>query len=155
MAEARKAIKDSLATSGMIPKLETAIGAVEAGVDSIEHGTILNLNITQAMKKRGTFLVPTVYLIETFDLSTVPEVIRGKAEIIGQEAYKGLQLAIREQVPIAYGTDAGVFPHGNNGKQFAVLVKALALRKTHHFDISHHVTFVNDWFILLPSLGFG
>ncbi len=102
---------------------EGILAAVEAGVNSIEHGTILNQNIIRAMKKRDTFLVPTVYLIETFDLSAVPELIRQKAEIIGQEAFKGLQLAIREQVPIAYGTDAGVFPHGDNGKQFAVLVK--------------------------------
>ncbi|NIB38421.1 amidohydrolase family protein [Pseudomaricurvus alkylphenolicus] len=98
------------------------LAAVEAGVDSIEHGTIMTRKIARAMKKNGTFLVPTVYLIETFDLTSVPDDIRKKAAVIGREAYAGLELAIREQVPIAYGTDTGVIPHGDNGKQFAVLV---------------------------------
>lgn len=97
--------------------------AVKSGVDSIEHGTMLTRKTALTMKKKGAFLVPTVYLTKVFDLNMVPETIREKAKTIGKHAMTGLELAIDQQVPIAYGTDAGVFPHGDNGKQFAVLVE--------------------------------
>lgn len=102
---------------------EGIMASVNAGVDSIEHGTIFDKKIARAMKKKGTYLVPTVYLIESFDLKILPQSLLPKAEIVGQNAFEGLKLAIDQNVLIAFGTDAGVFPHGDNGKQFATFVK--------------------------------
>jgi imidazolonepropionase-like amidohydrolase len=99
------------------------LAAVEAGADSIEHGSQLTEHAAQAMKNKNSFLVPTVYLISAFDLNAVPPMIRKKAKIVARDAFASLDLAISQHVPIAYGTDAGVFPHGDNGKQFAVLVE--------------------------------
>ena len=102
---------------------EGILAAANAGVDSIEHGTQLTLKTIKAMKKNHTVLVPTVYLIEVFDVNAVPELIRLKAQAVAKDAFASLRLAIKERLPIAYGTDAGVIAHGDNGKQFAVLVR--------------------------------
>lgn len=102
---------------------EGIIAAVRAGVDSIEHGSMLNDEAIALMKAKGTFLVPTTYLADTMNLSILPPQIRKKAETILPLAKESVRRAIRAGVKIAYGTDAGVYPHGDNGKEFAVLVK--------------------------------
>jgi len=102
---------------------EGILAAVRAGVASIEHGSMLTDEILKEMKKRGTYLVPTTYLVESIDLDNLPPHIRAKAEFILPLAVKSLRRAIEEGVKIAYGTDAAVYPHGDNGKEFAVLVE--------------------------------
>ena len=97
--------------------------AVKAGVASIEHGSILDDEAIQLMIEHGTYLVPTTYLTEAVDLDALPPLLREKAERVIPMAQKSLERAIAAGVKIAYGTDAGVFPHGDNGKEFAVLVK--------------------------------
>jgi imidazolonepropionase-like amidohydrolase len=52
----------------------------------------------------------------------LPKSLHAKANIIGDNAFKGLKIAIDQNVPIAYGTDAGVYAHGDNGKQFSTFV---------------------------------
>ena len=59
------------------------MAAVKAGVDSIEHGTLLTGEIVQAMKDRGTFLVPTVYLVESFGLDAFRYATRHAAKLLG------------------------------------------------------------------------
>lgn len=102
---------------------EGIIAAVRAGVASIEHGSVLNDEAMRLMKERGTYLVPTSYLGQVIRLEALPPPIRGKAEYILPLARQSLQLAIKSGVKIAFGTDAAVIPHGQNAKEFGVLVE--------------------------------
>lgn len=97
--------------------------AVRAGVASIEHGSILDAETIALMKERGTYLVPTTYLADEIDLELLPPPIRAKAEWVLPRAKESLRRAISAGVPIAFGTDAGVYPHGDNAKEFAALVE--------------------------------
>lgn len=101
---------------------EGIIAAVKAGVASIEHGSMLNDEGIRLMKERGTYLVPTTYLADSIDLSVLPPPIRAKAESVLPVAKANLRKAIKAGVKIAFGTDAAVYPHGDNGKEFAALV---------------------------------
>ncbi|HET6669066.1 MAG TPA: amidohydrolase family protein [Pyrinomonadaceae bacterium] len=102
---------------------EGIIAAVRAGVASIEHGSLLNDEAIRLMKERGTYLVPTHYLTQAIRLDALPPQIRAKSDYIIPRARQHLQLAIKSGVKIAFGTDAGVFPHGDNAKEFGVLVE--------------------------------
>jgi imidazolonepropionase-like amidohydrolase len=99
------------------------MAAVKAGVDSIEHGSLIDEKIAAEMIKRGTYLVPTTVIPELLDLSVLPEHIANKARDVLPKAVEGVKTAIRVGVPIAFGTDAAVIPHGQNAKEFAALVK--------------------------------
>lgn len=96
--------------------------AVEAGVASIEHGSAITTEIGRMMKERGTYLVPTTYLVDAIDLEILPPLLRKKAETILPIARRNLRRAISEGVPIAFGTDSAVYPHGDNAKELGVLV---------------------------------
>lgn len=100
------------------------LAAVRAGVASIEHGSQLTDESIAEMKARGTYLVPTAYLRRAVDYDHLPEKLRAKAESIFPDAEASLARAIASGVRIAYGTDAAVYPHGGNAKEFAVLVAA-------------------------------
>jgi len=97
--------------------------AIRAGVASIEHGSILDEETMELMKEHGTYLVPTTYLVERIDLDILPAPIRAKAEYVLPIASESLQMAIQAGVPIAFGTDSAVYPHGENAHEFGVLVK--------------------------------
>jgi len=101
---------------------EGIIAAVNAGVASIEHGSMLSDEAIDLMKRRGTYLVPTTYLGDAIAPERLPPGIRKKAEYVIPIARESLRRAIRADVRIAFGTDAAVFPHGDNAKEFAVLV---------------------------------
>jgi imidazolonepropionase-like amidohydrolase len=103
---------------------EGILAAVRAGVASIEHGSILNDEAIHLMKDRGTYLVPTTYLAGALNMDVLPPPIRAKAEHLLPIAKESLRRAIQAGVPIAFGTDAGVYPHGDNAKEFAALVEA-------------------------------
>lgn len=106
--------------------LEGILAAVRAGVDSIEHGSQIDGEAARLMKERGTFLVPTAWVNSAggADTGELPPEVREKGRQITAQARESLRLAIREGVPIAYGTDAGVYPHGGNAADFPVLVEA-------------------------------
>lgn len=97
--------------------------AVRAGVTSIEHGSQLDDEAIAMMKERGTYLVPTSYLVDRINLAVLPPLVRSKAETILPLARESLRKAIASGVKIGFGTDAGVYPHGENAKEFAVYVK--------------------------------
>ena len=99
------------------------LAAVRAGVTSIEHGSLINDEAMALMKQRGTYLVPTTYLADAIDLNVLPPSIRAKAEALMPLAKANLRRAIRAGVKIAFGTDAGVYPHGQNAREFAALVE--------------------------------
>jgi imidazolonepropionase-like amidohydrolase len=97
--------------------------AIKAGVRSIEHGSLIDDESIRLMKQHGTFLIPTAYVAEGMNLALLSPVSRKKAEYILPLATQNLQKAIKENVKIAFGTDSGVYPHGENAKQFAIFVK--------------------------------
>ncbi len=101
---------------------EGIIAAVKAGVASIEHGSMLDDEAIQLMRERGTYLVPTTYLAGAVDLEMLPPPIRKKAETILPVAIESIRRAVAAGVKIGFGTDAAVFPHGDNAKEFAALV---------------------------------
>ena len=96
--------------------------AVRAGVASIEHGSMLDDEAAELMKRRGTYLVPTAYLLGTFQFDSMPPPIAAKARQVIPLARESHRRAIRAGVKIAFGTDAAVYPHGDNGREFAVYV---------------------------------
>ena len=101
---------------------EGILAAVTAGVSSIEHGSMLTDEIVALMKRRGTYLVPTAYLLTAMPLSALPPPIAAKARQVIPLAQESHRLAIKAGVKIAFGTDAAVYPHGQNGREFAVYV---------------------------------
>ena len=100
--------------------------AVEAGVHSIEHGSILDRETVKMMVERGTFLVPTLYVAsaveEQADAGTLSDESAAKARWIAPKMQASFALAYEGGVKIALGSDAGVFEHGDNGKEFAAMV---------------------------------
>jgi imidazolonepropionase-like amidohydrolase len=97
--------------------------AVRAGVTSIEHGSVLDDEAIALMKQHGTYLVPTAYLRERINMAVLPPLVRRKAESVLPLADASNRKAIAAGVKIAFGTDAAVYPHGENAKEFAVYVK--------------------------------
>jgi imidazolonepropionase-like amidohydrolase len=106
--------------------------AVRAGVASIEHGSLVDDEGIQLMKERGTFLVPTLYtldfIIEEGASNGVPSYSIEKAKSIAKEQRERLSAAFHAGVKFAYGTDAAVFPHGRNARDFRILVEELDVR---------------------------
>lgn len=102
--------------------------AVEAGVDSVEHGSYIDDEAIEMMKQHGTYLVPTLYTItwflENLDQGDVPEYSKRKARIVAPVAQKNLAHAITSGIKIAMGSDVPVFPHGMNARELEAYVKA-------------------------------
>jgi len=103
--------------------------AVEGGVTSIEHGTYMDDEIIALMKKHGTWYVPTITAGRfVADKAKVPgyfpEIVRPKAERIGAQIQDTFAKAYKAGVKIAFGTDMGVGPHGDNALEFGYMVEA-------------------------------
>ena len=103
--------------------------AVRGGVTSIEHGTHLDDEAMALMKQRGVFHVPTISAGRfVTDKAKVPgyfpELIRVKAEVIGAKIQATAAKSYKTGVPIGFGTDAGVSPHGDNAREFIFMVEA-------------------------------
>src|SRR5208282_5355234 len=101
--------------------------ASEAGVDSIEHGSYIDDAAIATMKKNGTYLVPTLYLMDWFfenaeKIGTPAELIAKGHEVM-PAARKNVARAFAAGVKVGFGTDAAVYPHGLNAHEFAVMVK--------------------------------
>jgi imidazolonepropionase-like amidohydrolase len=101
--------------------------AVKAGVASIEHGSLIDDEGIRLMKERGTYLVADIYnddyILSEYKRLNFPEKILDKERQVGKLQRENFQRAVRAGVKVAYGTDAGVYPHGWNGKQFAFMVR--------------------------------
>jgi imidazolonepropionase-like amidohydrolase len=102
---------------------EGIIAASEAGVASIEHGSILNDEAIRIMKGQGTYLVPTLWVGPLMPEGAPVEMIRKNDEMMRHVSHS-IRMAVRAGVKIAFGTDAGVFPHGENAREFRALVEA-------------------------------
>ena len=101
--------------------------AVRAGVASIEHGSFLDEEGAKLMAERGTFLVPTLSAGEAAEAAAKRGVLKGlraeKALAAAAAMRNGVRYAVRNNVPIALGTDAGVDPHGANAHEFVLMVE--------------------------------
>jgi len=101
--------------------------AIRAGVASIEHGSFIDEEGIRMMKERGTYLVADIYnddyILAEYSRLGYPDKIIEKERMVGRTQRENFQKAAKAGVKIAYGTDAGVYPHGWNGKQFAHMVK--------------------------------
>jgi imidazolonepropionase-like amidohydrolase len=96
--------------------------AVKAGVASVEHGSLVDAEGIQLMKANGTYLVSDVYddeyILSEYGKLGYPEKIINKEKMVGKLQRENFQKAVEAGVKIAFGTDAGVYPHGCNAKQF-------------------------------------
>lgn len=102
--------------------------AIKAGVDSIEHGTYMDKNTMAMMRKQGTYFVPTISAGKWAEEKSAiagffPELVRPKAATIGGRIQQTFAEAYKAGVKIAFGTDAGVFEHGNNWREFVYMTE--------------------------------
>ena len=102
------------------------IWASEAGVDSVEHGHLMNDAAIAALKKNGTYLVPTLYLMdwqrENAAKANLPDFAKRKMEMVSEMGKTNAKKAFEAGVKIGLGTDAAVYPHGLNAHELAVYV---------------------------------
>ena len=103
--------------------------AVLAGVKTIEHGTLVSERTMELMKEKQTYLVATIsagkHVAKMAKIKGFfPEIIVPKAIAIGPQIQATFGSAYKKGVPIAFGTDAGVFPHGENAQEFVYMVEA-------------------------------
>ena len=101
--------------------------ASDAGVDSIEHGHLMDENSIATLKKNGTYLVPTLYLTEwwaeNMEKMHAPTYLVDKMKMVMANSQKIHQKAFKAGVKIALGTDAAVYPHGLNAHELETYVK--------------------------------
>ena len=123
--------------------------AILGGVDSIEHGTYMDDADMTLMKQHGTWFVPTIiagkYVEEKAKEGWFPPQVARKAEEVGPLIQATAGKAYKAGVKIAFGTDAGVFPHGQNAKEFEYMVEAgmpnalvLQAATTHAAELLRH-----------------
>ncbi|MGF7233792.1 MAG: amidohydrolase family protein [Frankia sp.] len=96
--------------------------AVEAGIDCIEHGFLIDDDAIELMVKRGTFLVATTFLADGMDVSKAAPDLQAKAAEMFPRARNSIREAIKAGVKIAVGTDAPAIPHGRNASELVALV---------------------------------
>jgi imidazolonepropionase-like amidohydrolase len=103
---------------------QAAREAVEAGVDSIEHGSFLKPETLQLMKTKGTYLVATLMATEWImgKIDAYPAVLQAKARAAGAARTEMFRNAVKLGVKIGFGTDSAVYPHGQNAKEFKLMV---------------------------------
>lgn len=102
--------------------------ASEAGVDSIEHGSYINDAAIAEMKKRGTYLVPTLYLEDWIvEKGHLPSFYHQKMVDVSAVAKQNIKHAMQVGVKIALGTDAAVYPHGLNAHELDVYVNQIGM----------------------------
>lgn len=102
--------------------------AVEAGITTIEHGTLMTEEVMDLMKQKGTYHVPTIIAGRSAaEFAKIPgyyhPLVVPKAIEIGSKIQENFAKAYKRGVKIAFGTDAGVYPHGDNAKEFGYMVE--------------------------------
>jgi imidazolonepropionase-like amidohydrolase len=102
---------------------QAAKEAIAAGVDSIEHGSFLKPDTLTLMKSKGVYLTPTLMATEWIlpKLSQYPPAVQEKAKAAAEARSEMFRNAVKIGVKISFGTDAAVFPHGMNAKEFKLM----------------------------------
>src|SRR6266571_3021296 len=103
---------------------QAAREAIDAGVDSIEHGSFMKPETVTMMKKKGTFLTPTLMAAEYIvgKLDNYPPALQAKAKAATAARSEMFRNAVKMGIKISFGTDAAVYPHGQNAKEFKLMV---------------------------------
>jgi len=103
---------------------QVAREAIDAGVDSIEHGSFMKPDTLTMMKKKGIFLTPTLTASEWImgKIDNYPPALQAKAKAATAARSEMFRNAVKMGVRISFGTDAAVFPHGQNAKEFKLMV---------------------------------
>jgi len=103
---------------------QAAREAIDAGVDSIEHGSFMKPETVTMMKKKGTFLTPTLMASEWImgKLDNYPPALQAKAKAATAARSEMFRNAVKMGIKISFGTDAAVYPHGQNAKEFKLMV---------------------------------
>jgi imidazolonepropionase-like amidohydrolase len=103
---------------------QAAREAIEAGVDSIEHGSFMKPETLTIMKKKGTFLTPTLLASDWImsKIDNYPPALQLKAKAATAARSEMFRNAVKMGVKISFGTDAAVYPHGQNAKEFKLMV---------------------------------
>jgi imidazolonepropionase-like amidohydrolase len=101
--------------------------AIEAGVDSIDHASLIDDEGIRMAKQRGTYLVMDIYnddyILAEFSRLNYPEKIIEKERKVGRAQRESFKRAVQAGATMAFGSDAGVYPHGDNGRQFAKMTE--------------------------------
>jgi imidazolonepropionase-like amidohydrolase len=103
------------------------IWASNAGVDSVEHGHLMNDEAISTLKKNGTYLVPTLYLMDwqrdNAAKANLPDFLQAKMKLVSEHGKANVKKAFEAGVKIGLGTDAAVYPHGLNAHELNVYVQ--------------------------------
>jgi len=101
--------------------------AIKAGVDSVEHSSLISDDGINAAKNNGTYLSMDIYvsdyILNEGEAAGILEESLAKERLVGKKQRERFQAAVKAGANMAFGSDAGVYPHGDNGKQFAYMVK--------------------------------
>ncbi|HXE76046.1 MAG TPA: amidohydrolase family protein [Candidatus Xenobia bacterium] len=101
--------------------------ALRAGVDTIEHGSLIDGEGIRLMKERGAYLVPTIYtgeyIVTEGEKVGIPDYGLRKMRGLMEARERAFRAAFAAGVKVAFGTDSAVFPHGQGGREFALMVK--------------------------------
>jgi imidazolonepropionase-like amidohydrolase len=101
--------------------------AARAGVQTIEHGTYIDEDAAKAMRENGTILIPTLMAFqgikERLGKGIYTPIVEEKVRAVSAYAESIVERAIMYDVKMAFGTDAGVFPHGQNAREFGLMRK--------------------------------
>jgi imidazolonepropionase-like amidohydrolase len=97
--------------------------AIDAGIDCIEHGSLMSDETLELMVERGTFLVATTYLADGMDVSRAAPELQAKAAEVFPRARATISKAIARGARVACGTDAPAIPHGRNARELIALVE--------------------------------
>src|SRR5438128_11188618 len=103
---------------------QAAKEAIEGGVDSIEHGSFMKPETLTLMKNKGTYLTPTLMATEWImsKIDNYPPALQAKAKAAGAARSDMFRNAVKMGIKVSFGTDAAVFPHGQNAKEFKLMV---------------------------------
>lgn len=101
---------------------EGIVASSEAGIDSIEHNSMMTDEAAAILRRNGSFVVPNLHLIDTLKTTKLPPALAAKQAKLGPLAVESFKRALRNGLKVAFGTDAGVFPHGDNAREFTARV---------------------------------
>jgi imidazolonepropionase-like amidohydrolase len=122
-AAAEEAHRHGLRIAAHAHGTEGIIASSEAGIDSIEHNSMMTEEAAAIIKRNGSFVTPNLHLIDTLKETELPPALAAKQAYLGPLAIESFQRALKSGLKVAFGTDAGVFPHGDNAKEFTARVR--------------------------------
>jgi imidazolonepropionase-like amidohydrolase len=122
-AAAEEAHRHGLRIAAHAHGTEGIVASSEAGIDSLEHNSMMTGEAVAVIRKNGTFVTPNMHLIDALDVSTLPPLLADKQRYLAPLAVESFKRALKNGLKVAFGTDAGVFPHGDNAREFTARVR--------------------------------